>query len=118
MASSERFSTVPCMKRSYAVVWSDGDEIVSGRLEPSADGFDLCNGGRRRLYPFAALAGASIARRRRDRLRGLPVLVLAPRVGEPVRIASLEGAGLLHELAQHLARSRVPITPSVQAHTR
>ena len=37
--------------------------------------------------------------RRGERLRGLPVLALELRAGTPVRVASLEGAAVLHELA-------------------
>ena len=63
-------------KRSYAVVWSSGDDIRSGRLEQFADRFDLCGRETRVSIPFAELLGAAIARDPADRLRGLPVLVL------------------------------------------
>jgi hypothetical protein len=87
---------------SYAVVWSDGDELGSGRLEACADRFELH--GREALIsiPFSEVADASIARRQVDRLRGLPVLLLRRGDNEPVRIASLEGPGVLHELARYV----------------
>ena len=88
--------------RSYAVVWSDGDAVVSGRLEPRADRFELRGRDARLSIPFAGLSGASIARRNPDRLRGLPVLALRRRDATTLRIASLEGAGALHEIAHHV----------------
>jgi len=90
------------MGRSYAVVWSDGDELGSGRLEASGDRFELHGRETCLSIPFAEVAGASIARRRVDRLRGLPVLLLRRGERGPVRIASLEGPGVLHELARYV----------------
>lgn len=91
------------MKRSYAVLWSEGDTLGSGRLEACSDRFELHGRDARVSIPFSDVAGASIARRQVDRLRGLPVLLLRRGDREPVRIASLEGPGVLHELARHVA---------------
>ena len=91
------------MKRSYAVVWSDGDTLGSGRLDACGDRFELHGRDTQVSIPFSEVAGASIARRHVDRLRGLPVLLLRRSDREPVRIASLEGPGVLHELARHFA---------------
>lgn len=91
------------MKRSYAVVWSDGDKLGSGRLEACGDRFELHGREAHVSIPFADVAGASIARKQVDRLRGLPVLLLRRGDREPVRIASLEGPGVLYELARHVA---------------
>ncbi|HEY2936104.1 MAG TPA: hypothetical protein VGJ25_05865 [Gaiellaceae bacterium] len=90
------------MKRSYAVVWSSNADVSAGRLEPLADRFELYGRERRLSVPFANLTSASIARRRDDRLLGLPVLALALRGCPPLRIASLEGAGSLQELADRI----------------
>lgn len=93
------------MTRHYAVVWSAGAAAVSGRLEVRADRFELCGRNERRSIRFAELASATIARGRADRLRGLPILLLRPRDVPPIRVASLEGAGVLHELMQHVQRA-------------
>ena len=91
------------MKRSYAVLWSTDGDTGPGRLDPLEDSFELQGRNRRLSIPFADLAGASIARGSDDRLRGLPVLALSLRNGSPtVRIASLEGAAILHELADRV----------------
>jgi hypothetical protein len=93
------------MKGSYAVVWSRNGTVEPGRLEPHADRFDLCDRGGRSSVLFAELTGASLTRTNGDRLRGLPVLVLRTNAGRPLRIASLEGIGVLHELVQHVAQA-------------
>jgi hypothetical protein len=97
------------MKRSYAVLWSSGQEPGSGRLEPHADRFDFYGRDGRFSILFSDLAGASIARGHADRLRGLAVLLLRRHDCAPVRIASLEGPGVLHELAQRVERAGLAV---------
>ncbi len=96
-------------RRSYAVLWSSGDDIRTGRLDPYSDRLHLCGRDRSFSITFSELSSAAIARGQRDRLRGLPVLVLRRIVGAPVRIASLEGAGVLHELARHVEHAGLAV---------
>jgi hypothetical protein len=95
------------MKRHYAVIWSNDGEVESGRLEQLADAFELH--GRRGLLSirFGDVSGATIRRDAGSRLRGLPVLALRLHAGAPVCIASLEGAGALHELVAWIERRGV-----------
>ena len=93
------------MKGSYAVIWRDDSGVGSGRLEPCEDRFELSGRGRSLSIVFSGLAGASIARAPAERLRGLPVLRFLTRGGSAIAVASLEGAGVLHELAEHVERS-------------
>jgi hypothetical protein len=93
------------MKRSYAVVWSSNGDTRSGRLEPFPDRFELYGRERRLSIPFAELTSAAIGRRPAERLLGLPVLALAVRDRPPLRIASLEGAGFLQELADRVEQA-------------
>jgi hypothetical protein len=95
--------------RSYAVVWSSGGEVGSGRLDPFPDRLELCGREPTFSIAFSELLGAVIARSKGDRLRGLPVLVLRGRGGTSLRIASLEGPGRLHELAQHVERAGLAV---------
>jgi hypothetical protein len=95
------------MKSSYAVVWSNGGGVHSGRLEAGADRFELVGRGESRSLPFPDLLRLSIARDGAARLRGLPVLVLELRGGGEIRIASLEGTAALHDLLEHV-RGRRP----------
>ncbi len=89
------------MRRSYAVTWACGEASSSGRLELGADGFEL-RGREPRSVAFRDVLAATIARGKGERLHGLPVLVLSLAGTGPLRIASLEGAGVLHELADRI----------------
>jgi hypothetical protein len=97
------------MKLSYAVAWSSNGTAGAGRLEPFADRFELFGRGPRISIRFADLVGVSIGRGRAERLLGLPVLALSLRNGGAIRIASLEGVGLLHELAGRIERAGRPV---------
>jgi len=93
------------VKRSYAVVWSNGAGVDSGRLEPGIDRLQLV--GRDDLVSilYSDLADVTIARGQDDRLRGLPVLLLLKRTGSELKVASLEGAAVLHELMEHIVET-------------
>jgi hypothetical protein len=97
------------MKPSYAVVWSSNGRVQAGKLEPFADRFELHGRERRTWIRFAELSGATIERRGSERLLGLPVLSLRLRDDPPVRIASLEGAGFLLELADFIEHAGRPV---------
>jgi len=97
------------MKPNYAVVWSANGAVHAGRLEPFADRFELHGRERRLSIRFAELSSAAIGRRRAERLLGLPVLSLAVRDDPAIRIASLEGAGTLQELADRIERAGRPV---------
>jgi hypothetical protein len=83
----------------YAVLWTDGDAPHSGRLDAHADRLELHGRDAALVVPFADVAEARIERGPADRLRGLPVLALRRRDGSQLRVASLDGPGVLHELA-------------------
>ncbi len=88
---------------AYAVLWSDDDGDGSGRLEVLADRFELSSKTVLLAVPFGDVTDAHIARGAGDRLRGLPVLSLHSAGGKGLRIASLEGTGVLHEIARYVA---------------
>ncbi len=97
------------MKLSYAVVWSSNGDVQAGRLDSFADRFELHGRERRLSIRFAELSGAAIGRLGRERLLGLPVLALSVRDELPIRIASLEGAGILSELAERIEHAGRPV---------
>jgi hypothetical protein len=93
---------------TYAVVWSSEGSRCAGKLESFSDRFELVGRNRRLTLRFCDLSAVSIARDRGDRLLGMPVLALQRRVGGAVRIAALEGPGLLHDLAASVENGLTP----------
>lgn len=97
---------------SYAVLWSEPDEPVQAgklELEPNALRFEG-SGGRRhaaahvqRVF-YEDIESVHVGRRVAERLAGRPALVLELAVGGPLRIGSIQGAGILSELAERLGR--------------
>jgi hypothetical protein len=94
---------------SYAVVWSeDGGPVYAGKVELGQRSVLLAGRARpalesRRRLLYEELADLHVERRPAARLAGRPTLVLQRRHGGPVRIASVQGLGALHELAEALA---------------
>lgn len=93
---------------SHAVVWEHEGRVASGGLWLVPNGFELRARTSPLAVPFEQVRRATIRRDRASRLRGLPVLALELRNGALVTIASLEGAGALHELAVALSRRGLP----------
>lgn len=88
---------------TYAVTVSTGEgPSKPGRLDLEPECFSFSDGTRVR---YRDLLDMYLERRS----SGPPVLILQPRTGERLRLASLEGTGALHELAEDLfeARSRI-----------
>ena len=88
----------------YAVVWSDGAAAQTGRLEAYANRLELHGRDTAVVVPLAEIAEAAIERGPADRLRGLPVLALRRRDGSRLCVASLDGPGVLLELAALTSR--------------
>jgi hypothetical protein len=85
---------------TYAVVVSaDDGPGLAGRLDLEADSLAFSDGSRVR---YADLRDIYLERRS----AGPPALVLQSCSGDHMRIASLEGLGALHELAEELVEAR------------
>ncbi len=96
------------MRATYAVVWREGHEpAASGRLEvrPRSVAFTGADHGRavERVVPLESLCAIRVGRSPRDRLDGRCSLVLEPRVGATIRVASVAQPGIVSELAELLA---------------
>jgi len=97
------------MQSSYAVTWKQGAEPTqSGRLELLSTGLALdgagANGSSSQIVEFGDLCDVHVGRSAADRMSGRATLVLEPRTGEPIRIASIVDPGVISELAERLAR--------------
>lgn len=73
--------------------------MVAGVFEVADGRFALSARGRTLEIPVDSVVDARIERSVGERLRGLPVLRLVLAGGLDVRVASLAGAGSLHDLA-------------------
>ena len=90
------------------MVWREGTDepLARGSLELRARGLRLA--GMTGTLPatrdvrYSELAGVRVARAAADRIGGRPSLVLEPRVGRPISIASVAEPGALSELAERL----------------
>jgi hypothetical protein len=80
-------------------VSADDGPGQAGRLDLETDSLSFSGGSRVR---YADLGDIYLERRS----TGPPALVLNSRAGDHLRIASLEGLGALHELAEQLVEAR------------
>ena len=117
------------MRRSYGVVWRDGDRpLARGKLEllTRAMRLDGMAGSESTTLEIAYdhLAEIRIGRSAEERIDGRPSLVLAPRTGNIVSIASVAQAGVVAEIAERLAalqlgtegRRRLAVVLPLQEH--
>jgi len=91
------------MKGTAAVLWTLHGNVHSGRLEAMPDRLELSARGIAFSIPVASIREFGIERGPAERIKGLAVLTLVLSEGDVVRIASLQGTGVLHELAGVLA---------------
>jgi len=91
------------MKGTAAVLWALYGTLHTGSLEVHRHRLELRARGRALGIPLDSVTGFTIERGAATRIRGLPVLTLRLAGGDVVRLASLEGAGVLHELCALLA---------------
>jgi hypothetical protein len=100
------------MRKSYGVVWRDGNRpLARGKLEllPRSVRLEGMTGSEpaTREIAYDYLSEIRIGRSSQDRIDGRPSLVLAPRSGDTVSIASVAQAGVVAEIAERLAALQV-----------
>jgi hypothetical protein len=92
------------MRVSYAVTWRHReDEARSGRLELTPEGLAFANGSTVETVAYHDLRGVHVGRSLADRISHRQTLVLERRTGGPILIAGVGQAGIISELAEHLA---------------
>ena len=92
---------------SYAVLWSaPSGPVEAGKLELEPRGLRFEGSAGSRQVSYAEIEALHIGRLGAERLGGRPALVLDLLAGGPLRIGSINGAGLLQELAQRLGAMR------------
>src|SRR5437588_8185651 len=95
------------MADTYAVVWAEGEHpIVLGRVGFEADGFRLSGddaGQVEVVVRGGEIRDVRLASAAEDRLREMKTMVVSRRVGDPIRIAAVNGVGAVFEIAEVLA---------------
>ncbi len=96
------------MRTTYGVVWREGHKpLARGKLEllPRAVRLDGMSGSEpaSREIAYDYLSEIRIGRSPEERIDGRPCLVLAPRTGETLAIASVAQSGVVAEIAERLA---------------
>jgi hypothetical protein len=87
------------MTFTLPVIWSSGGVTHTGRLDLLEERLALSSRDETVSVAFEAVAGFAIERGPGQRLRGLAALRISLSGGDVLRIASMGGAGSLHELA-------------------
>jgi hypothetical protein len=96
------------MRTSYGVVWREGNRpLARGKLEflPRAVRLEGMTGSEptTREIAYDYLSEIRIGRSPEERIDGQPSLVLMPRTGDTLSIASVAQAGVIAEIADRLA---------------
>ena len=96
------------MRTSYGVVWREGSgPLARGKLEllPQSLRLEGMTGSEptTREIAYDVLSEIRIGRSAAERIDGRTSLVLAPRTGDAVSIASVAQAGVVAEIAERLA---------------
>ena len=99
--------TVRRMKGTFAILWTLHGGRHSGSLEVLDDRLELRARGRTMVIPLESIERFEIERGAPVRINGLAVLRLTLAGGVVVRVASLQGMGVLHQLAGRLAPAAV-----------
>ena len=91
------------MRKTFPVIWALHGRTHTGKLEVLKERVGLTSRGYTFSFPRAAVVNSVVERTAESRIRGLPAVTVQLMGGEIVRVASLAGAGSLHELTQLLA---------------
>jgi hypothetical protein len=96
------------MRTSYGVVWREGERpLARGKLEllPRAIRLEGMTGSEptTREIAYDYLSEIRIGRSTEERIDGQPSLILAPRIGDKLSIASVARSGVVAEIAERLA---------------
>src|ERR1700758_4621013 len=88
---------------SFAVLWSESHlPARAGKLQLDASGLTFEGPHFDHHVYYEDIEAVHVARHPAERLAGRPALVIDLAVGGPLRIGSLEGVGVLSELAERL----------------
>ena len=98
------------MTGTIAILWTLHGKRHSGSLEVLGDRLELRTRGRTLVIPLDSIEKFEIERGVPSRINGLAVLTLTLVGGVVVRVASLQGMGVLHQLAGRLSPAAVAMS--------
>jgi hypothetical protein len=91
------------MKTTFPVIWTLYGSTHTGKLEAFEDRFELSSRGHTLSFPCTSITHYAVERGADARIRGLRAITVRLAGGEVVGVASLGGAGSLHEIAALVA---------------
>jgi hypothetical protein len=91
------------MRKTFPVIWSLHGNTNAGKLEVTKERIELSSRGYTFAFPRDSVFHFVVDRGAESRIRGLAAITISLAGGEVVRIASLGGAGSLHDVAALLA---------------
>jgi len=100
------------MSRTFPVLWTMGEDPVTGMLRLEQGRITLVARERTLSFPVDVVSQIEVLREPAQRLRRMPVIALEMSSGASVRIASLGGPGSMHELAVAIGERRDQPMPS------
>ena len=103
MAGSAREPTVPCMRKTFPVIWTLQGDIHTGQLEVTKERVVLTSRRYTFGFPHDSVVHSVVERGAESRIRGLVPVTIRLAGEQVLRIASLGGPGSLHEIAALLA---------------
>jgi hypothetical protein len=91
------------MRKTFPVIWSLHGDTHTGKLEVTKERIELTSRGHTLAFPRESVLHFVVERGAEKRIRGVTAITIRL-VGEHVvRVASLAGAGSLHEISALLA---------------
>jgi hypothetical protein len=91
------------VKTTFPVLWALDGQTHTGKLETLEGRFELTSRSHSLSFPRTSVTHYSVERRADARIRGLPAITVHLTGGQVVRVASMGGAGSLHEIAALVA---------------
>jgi hypothetical protein len=105
MLDPERGPSLREMRKTFPVVWALHRRTHTGKLEAFAERLELSSRGYTLSFPRGSVTDFMVERGAGKRIRGLAAITIRLAGGDVVQVASLGGAGSLHEIAELLATS-------------
>jgi len=103
MAGAEHGPTLLFMRKTFPVLWSFHGNTHTGKLEATKERIELTSRGYTLAFAHDSIVHSVVERSPETRIRGLTSITVRLVGEEVVRIASLGGAGSLHEISALLA---------------